>query len=78
MSVKFDFTGTRILALMRRSGPILYKIDDISPIMQFCDSGYQNVCTMKTACFAGHKEEVCNSYSLEQNIYKIFNKDFPG
>ncbi|XP_057316047.1 DDB1- and CUL4-associated factor 5-like isoform X1 [Hydractinia symbiolongicarpus] len=77
MSVKFDFTGTRILGLMRRSGPILYKIDDISPIMQFSDSGYQNVCTMKTACFAGRKEEyvIAGSDNFDVFIWKISSKE---
>ena len=60
MSVRFDSLGTKLLALFRKDGPVLYDITQEEPLThQFLHQSYRNVCTMKSTCFAGNKDEVC-------------------
>ncbi|XP_066934607.1 DDB1- and CUL4-associated factor 5-like isoform X2 [Clytia hemisphaerica] len=73
MSVRFNILGTRLLALYRKGGPVVYKLDgsncekEISHRMNH--EKYQNYCTMKSACFAGDKDEYVVSGSDDFNIY---------
>uniref|UniRef100_A0A8C6SMW8 Ddb1 and cul4 associated factor 5 n=1 Tax=Neogobius melanostomus TaxID=47308 RepID=A0A8C6SMW8_9GOBI len=56
MSVRFNSTGTQLLALRRRLPP-------------FDNQGYFNSCTMKSCCFAGDKDQYILSGSDDFNLY---------
>lgn len=58
MSVRFNSTGTQLLALRRRLPPVLYELQSRLPSFQFDNQGYFNSCTMKSCCFAGDKDQV--------------------
>lgn len=58
MSVRFNSTGTQLLALRRRLPPVLYELHSRLPSFQFDNQGYFNSCTMKSCCFAGDKDQV--------------------
>lgn len=80
MSVRFNKTGTHILALRRRLLPVLYAVDQREPICQFDDYGYYNSCTMKSCCFAGLDDEyvVSGSDNFTLYLWKIPKLDKPG
>ena len=69
MSVRFNATGTLLLALRRRLPPILYSTVDQDPICQFYNQDYYNSCTMKTCTFAGPFDEYVLSGSDDFNLY---------
>uniref|UniRef100_T1JJB3 Uncharacterized protein n=1 Tax=Strigamia maritima TaxID=126957 RepID=T1JJB3_STRMM len=69
MSVRFNNTGTRILALRRRLPPVLYNVQSNKPICQFDHREYYNSCTMKSCCFAGDKDQFILSGSDDFNLY---------
>lgn len=69
MSVRWDQTGTKILALRRRQTPVLYEYNQSKPIVQFFHENYYNSCTMKSCCFAGLKDEYVLSGSDDFNLY---------
>jgi len=58
MSVRFSYTGDRLLALRRRLPPVLYRLDSTACHVQFHHAGYHNSCTMKSCSFAGSRDEV--------------------
>lgn len=58
MSAKFNQVGSNILALMRRSGPVLYDIANKDVPMKFSHADYKNICTLKSPCFVGEADEV--------------------
>ena len=58
MSVRFNSTGTQLLALRRRLPPVLYELHSRLPSVQFDNQGYFNSCTMKSCCFAGDRDQV--------------------
>ena len=58
MSVKWNAVGTYLTALRRHLPPVLYRVDRLSPIAEFCHPGYKNVYTMKNSCFGGDKDQV--------------------
>ncbi len=58
MFAKFNQLGTQILALMRRTGPVIYNIHEKSAVVEFSHTDYSNVCTMKNPCFAGDRDQV--------------------
>ncbi|KAG5672715.1 hypothetical protein PVAND_002817 [Polypedilum vanderplanki] len=77
MSVRFNTTGSLILALRRRLPPILYSTIDEVPISQFYNQDYYNSCTMKSCTFAGAFDEYVLSGSDDFNLYvwKIYDAD---
>lgn len=63
MGLKWNMAGDMITALRRRMSPVLYHVRRTSAIAEFHHPGYSNVCTMKSNCFAGSKDQVtirCN------------------
>lgn len=58
MFAKFNQLGTQILALMRRSGPLLYDVENKDAPVQFNNAEYKNICTLKSPCFIGEADEV--------------------
>ncbi|CAH0594333.1 unnamed protein product [Chrysodeixis includens] len=69
MSVRFNSTGTQILALRRRQVPILYAVHSPSPIAEFFHQDYYNSCTMKSCSFAGERDQFVLSGSDDFNLY---------
>lgn len=58
MGLRWSKTGDMITALRRRLPPVLYHLKHSSAIAEFYHPGYSNVCTMKSNCFAGSKDQV--------------------
>ena len=58
MGLRWNMTGDMITALRRRLPPVLYHVKHSSAIAEFHHPGYSNVCTMKSNCFAGSKDQV--------------------
>ncbi|KAK6306868.1 hypothetical protein J4Q44_G00220160 [Coregonus suidteri] len=69
MSVRFNSTGTQLLALRRRLPPVLYELHSRLPSFQFDNQGYFNSCTMKSCCFAGDEDQYILSGSDDFNLY---------
>ncbi|XP_037097112.1 DDB1- and CUL4-associated factor 5 [Syngnathus acus] len=69
MSVRFNSTGTQLLALRRRLPPVLYELHSRLPSFQFDNQGYFNYCTMKSCCFAGDRDQYILSGSDDFNLY---------
>lgn len=69
MGLKWNTTGDMITALRRRLPPVLYHVKRSSPIAEFHHPGYSNVCTMKSNCFAGSKDQYVVSGSDDFNVY---------
>eukprot|EP00794_Sanderia_malayensis_P020108 gene20108-22079_t len=69
MFVKFNQLGTQILALVRRTGPILYNIHEKKPLVEFSHADYSNVCTMKSSCFMGDSDQYVAAGSDDFNVY---------
>ncbi|CAB3245620.1 unnamed protein product [Arctia plantaginis] len=69
MSVRFNSTGTQVLALRRRLAPILYTIHSPDPVVEFYHQDYYNSCTMKSCSFAGEGDEFVLSGSDDFNLY---------
>ncbi|XP_069494692.1 DDB1- and CUL4-associated factor 5 isoform X2 [Ambystoma mexicanum] len=69
MSVRFNSSGTQLLALRRRLPPVLYDIHSRLPVFQFDNQGYFNSCTMKSCCFAGDRDQYVLSGSDDFNLY---------
>ncbi|CAN7994818.1 unnamed protein product, partial [Ixodes hexagonus] len=69
MSVRFNGDGSLLLALRRRQPPALYRLDASHPVAQFDHWGYYNSCTMKSCCFAGHRDEFILSGSDDFKLY---------
>lgn len=61
MSVRFNSSGTQLLALRRRLPPVLYDIHSPQSVFEFDNQGYFNSCTMKSCCFAGDRDQVSES-----------------
>ena len=58
MSVRFNQSGSQLLALRRRLPAVLYDIQSSVPSVEFNHDGYYNSCTMKSCCFGGDKDQV--------------------
>ncbi|KXJ17739.1 DDB1- and CUL4-associated factor 5 [Exaiptasia diaphana] len=69
MGVKWNATGTLLSALCRRLPPVLYSIEQSSALVEFKHPGYNNICTMKSHCFAGDKDQYIISGSDDFNVY---------
>ncbi|XP_063804076.1 DDB1- and CUL4-associated factor 5 isoform X1 [Pseudophryne corroboree] len=69
MSVRFNSSGTQLLALRRRLPPVLYDLHSRLPVFQFDNQGYFNSCTMKSCCFAGDRDQYILSGSDDFNLY---------
>ncbi|XP_064489573.1 DDB1- and CUL4-associated factor 5-like [Ornithodoros turicata] len=69
MSVRFNSTGTLLLALRRRHPPALYQIGTAHPVAEFDHTGYYNSCTMKSCCFAGDQDQFVLSGSDDFKLY---------
>ncbi|KAG8179420.1 hypothetical protein JTE90_026320 [Oedothorax gibbosus] len=69
MSVRFNSTGTHLLALRRRFPPVLYEITSTQPTAEFDHNEYYNSCTMKSCCFAGDKDQFILSGSDDFKLY---------
>ncbi|XP_059053238.1 uncharacterized protein LOC131847638 isoform X2 [Achroia grisella] len=69
MSVRFNSSGTHILALRRRLAPALYAVHSPEPVAEFYHQDYYNSCTMKSCCFAGEGDQFVMSGSDDFNLY---------
>ncbi|XP_048393873.2 DDB1- and CUL4-associated factor 5 [Stegostoma tigrinum] len=69
MSVRFNSSGTQLLALRRRLPPVLYDIHSPQSVFEFDNQGYFNSCTMKSCCFAGDRDQFVLSGSDDFNLY---------
>ncbi|CAL1534613.1 unnamed protein product [Lymnaea stagnalis] len=69
MSVRFNSRGDRLLALRRRSSPVLYDIGKMHPIYEFDYKTYYNACTLKSCSFAGLHDEYIMSGSDDFCVY---------
>uniref|UniRef100_UPI00398E8C4A DDB1- and CUL4-associated factor 5 n=1 Tax=Pristiophorus japonicus TaxID=55135 RepID=UPI00398E8C4A len=69
MSVRFNSSGTQLLALRRRLPPVLYDIHSPQSVFEFDNQGYFNSCTMKSCCFAGDHDQFVLSGSDDFNLY---------
>ncbi|XP_067119886.1 DDB1- and CUL4-associated factor 5-like [Centruroides vittatus] len=69
MSVRFNLSGTSLLALRRRLPPVLYNISSPYPVAEFDHPGYYNSCTMKSCCFAGDSDQYVMSGSDDFKLY---------
>lgn len=69
MSVRFNSRGDRLLALRRRSSPVLYDIGKMHPIHEFDYKTYYNACTLKSCSFAGLHDEYIMSGSDDFCVY---------
>ncbi|KAG6455443.1 hypothetical protein O3G_MSEX009224 [Manduca sexta] len=69
MSVRFNSTGTHILALRRRLAPVLYAVHSAEPVAEFYHQDYYNSCTMKSCSFAGERDQFVLSGSDDFNLY---------
>ncbi|BFZ06789.1 hypothetical protein BsWGS_09828 [Bradybaena similaris] len=69
MSVRFNSRGDQLLALRRRSCPVLYDIAKLQPVYEFDYKTYYNACTLKSCSFAGLKDEYVMSGSDDFCIY---------
>jgi len=80
MFAKFNQLGTQVLSLMRRSGPVLYDLENSGAPMRFSHPEYKNICTLKSPCFVGDTDEYVAAGSDDFNIYLWRNegKDFAG
>lgn len=68
MSVRFDYTGNRLLCLQRREPPKIFHLYHDGNI-QLNAEGYNNACTMKSCCFAGDRDQFAVSGSDDHKIY---------
>ncbi|XP_054723193.1 DDB1- and CUL4-associated factor 5-like [Uloborus diversus] len=69
MSVRFNNSGTHLLALRRRLPPVLYDITADYFVAEFDHEEYYNSCTMKSCCFAGDKDQYVLSGSDDFRLY---------
>lgn len=69
MSVRFNSTGTHILALRRRLPPVLYDVASGHTAAEFDHPEYYNSCTMKSCCFAGERDQYVLSGSDDFKLY---------
>lgn len=69
MSVRFNSTGTHILALRRRLPPVLYDVTSGHTSAEFDHPEYYNSCTMKSCCFAGERDQYVLSGSDDFKLY---------
>ena len=69
MSVRFNRSGTLVLALRRRLPPVLYNLRSSYPIVEFDDSNYYNSCTMKSCSFGGDSDQYILSGSDDFKLY---------
>ena len=56
--MRFDGTGRSLLSLYRKGAPVLYDVLTDDVVASFAHPKYRNFCTMKSACFAGDKDQV--------------------
>lgn len=69
MSVRFNSTGTHILALRRRLPPVMYDVTSGHSAAEFDHPEYYNSCTMKSCCFAGDRDQYVLSGSDDFKLY---------
>lgn len=69
MSVCFDKSGRRLLALRRRLPAVVYDLCSEKHVAEFSHLGYFNSCTMKSGCFAGDRDEYVISGSDDHKVY---------
>ncbi|KAL5464109.1 hypothetical protein EMCRGX_G033075 [Ephydatia muelleri] len=65
VSVRFDWSGTRLLTLQREFPPTVFNIHENRALYQLIDDtgAYSNSVTMKSGCFLGHNDEYVASGS---------------
>ncbi|ELU11233.1 hypothetical protein CAPTEDRAFT_181641 [Capitella teleta] len=69
MSVRFNHSGSHLLALQRRHSPVLFATHSPRPLCFFDHPGYLNSCTMKSCSFTGESDEYALSGSDDFNLY---------
>jgi WD repeat-containing protein 22 len=65
----FNSSGTHLVCTIRKSTPMLFKVNEKEPIALLSNSQYKNVCTMKAAIFGGPFDEYILSGSDDFRIY---------
>lgn len=69
MSVRFNKIGTQLVALRAKMRPVIYELNNSSPVFLFDDESYSNSCTLKSCCFAGDSDQYLVSGSDDFNVY---------
>ncbi|XP_013775142.1 DDB1- and CUL4-associated factor 5-like isoform X2 [Limulus polyphemus] len=69
MSVRFNCSGTRLVALRRRLPPVICNLHSSYPVAEFDHPGYYNSCTMKSCCFGGDNDQYVLSGSDDFRLY---------
>ena len=57
MHVRYNSTGSLLLAIRRRLPPVIYPVNSANHLYQFDQFGYYNSCTMKSCSFLGNNDE---------------------
>ena len=80
MNVRFNQYGTQLAALRHRLRPVLYLLNEPTPIYTFDHENFSNSCTLKSACFAGDQDQYFVSGSDDFNVYvwKIPQTSYTG
>ncbi|XP_076318267.1 DDB1- and CUL4-associated factor 5-like [Tachypleus tridentatus] len=69
MSVRFNSSGSQLIALRRRLPPVLYNVHSSYPVAEFDHPGYYNSCTMKSCSFGGDSDQYVLSGSDDFRLY---------
>ncbi|XP_022237870.1 DDB1- and CUL4-associated factor 5-like isoform X2 [Limulus polyphemus] len=69
MSVRFNSSGSQLIALRRRLPPVLYNVHSSYPVAEFDHPGYYNSCTMKSCSFGGDSDQYILSGSDDFRLY---------
>lgn len=67
MCVKFNNSGTQLAAIRFKYRPVIYSLNEQSPVHLFDHTDYSNCCTLKGCCFAGEDDQyfVTGSYLIQ-------------
>ena len=57
-----------VVCTVRKSGPVIFNVDDKESIISFSSDDYRHVCTLKAAIFAGPFQEYVISGSDDFGI----------
>lgn len=69
MHVRFNRLGTHLAALRAKQRPVIYELNNSSPVCFFDDETFSNACTLKSLCFAGDSDQYLVSGSDNFNVY---------
>mmetsp|Transcript_21605 Transcript_21605/g.37201 ORF Transcript_21605/g.37201 Transcript_21605/m.37201 type:complete len:564 (+) Transcript_21605:85-1776(+) len=75
MSVSFNKKGDRILCLRKKHVPVLFHVDNSSPLAVFDSPSYRTSTTVKSAAFGGANDEFVLSGSDNFGVYVWARED---